>query len=39
MIVKRNGKRVKGYDCIVLAQASMAHLEEDIHNICGVSPI
>ena len=34
-LLKEMAKEVKGYDCIVLAQASMAHLEEDIHNICG----
>lgn len=34
-IVLEKAKTIKGYDCIVLAQASMADLEEEIHNICG----
>lgn len=27
---------IRGYDCIVLAQASMAHLEQPMHEICGI---
>lgn len=34
-IVLENSKDKTGYDCIVLAQASMAHLEEEIAKNCG----
>lgn len=34
-ILKEKAKEVTGYDCIVLAQASMAHLEKDIASITG----
>lgn len=34
-ILLENSKDKLGFDCIVLAQASMAHLEEKIANICG----
>lgn len=34
-ILKEIVKELKGYDCIVLAQASMAHLEQDISRITG----
>lgn len=37
-ILKERAKELAGYDCIVLAQASMAHLEEDISGITG-SPV
>lgn len=33
--LKEMANDIKGYDCVILAQASMAHLEEDIHLICG----
>jgi Asp/Glu/hydantoin racemase len=29
-------KQVKGYDCIVLAQASMGHLQEEAEQLAGV---
>ena len=32
-ILKKAAKKIKGYDCIVLAQASMAHLEKAISEI------
>lgn len=34
-ILKETAKLLAGYDCIVLAQASMAHLEEEISRITG----
>ena len=34
-LIKKMVQDVSGYDCIVLAQASMAHLESDISKICG----
>lgn len=34
-ILKETAKQLAGYDCIVLAQASMAHLEEEISHITG----
>ena len=34
-ILKEAAKDIKGYDCIVLAQASMAHLESAIAEITG----
>lgn len=34
-ILKETAKSVSGYDCIVLAQASMAHLEQPISEITG----
>lgn len=34
-LIKEMVKDVSGYDCIVLAQASMAHLEEAVSRICG----
>jgi hypothetical protein len=34
-LIKKMVQEVSGYDCIVLAQASMAHLESDISKICG----
>jgi len=33
-LLKEMAREVKGYDCIILAQASMAHLEDEIRNIC-----
>lgn len=36
MILREKAKELAGYDCIVLAQASMAHLEEDISSITGI---
>lgn len=33
-LIKEMAKDISGYDCIVLAQASMAHLELDISEIC-----
>lgn len=33
-LIKEMAKSISGYDCIVLAQASMAHLESDISEIC-----
>lgn len=35
MILREKAKELKDYDCIVLAQASMAHLEDDIASITG----
>jgi aspartate/glutamate racemase len=34
-LLKEMAREVKGYDCIILAQASMAHLEDEIRNICN----
>lgn len=34
-ILKETAKQLAGYDCIVLAQASMAHLEDEISGITG----
>lgn len=34
-ILKETAKQLAGYDCIVLAQASMAHLEDEISRITG----
>lgn len=34
-ILKETAKQLAGYDCIVLAQASMAHLEDEISCITG----
>lgn len=34
-ILKDTAKQLAGYDCIVLAQASMAHLEDEISRITG----
>lgn len=34
-ILKETAKLLTGYDCIVLAQASMAHLEDEISRITG----
>lgn len=34
MILKERAKEIQGYDCIILAQASMAHLEKEISEIC-----
>lgn len=34
-ILKEKAKGFSGYDCIILAQASMAHLEKDISSITG----
>lgn len=34
-LVKQAASNIKGYDTVVLAQASMAHLEKDIRSICG----
>ena len=34
-ILREKAKELAGYDCIVLAQASMAHLEDDIASITG----
>lgn len=32
-------QKIKGYDCIVLAQASMAHLEQKIREITGITTV
>lgn len=29
-------KDISGYDCVVLAQASMAHLDQKIEEICKI---
>lgn len=34
-LLKEAAKEIKGYDCIVLAQASMAHLKDSIAEIAG----
>lgn len=34
-LLKEMAKEVEEFDCIVLAQASMAHLESEINDICG----
>lgn len=34
-LIIKTAQKISGYDCIVLAQASMAHLESDISKICG----
>lgn len=34
-ILLKEAVHIKGYDCIILAQASMAHLEDKIAKICG----
>lgn len=34
-LIKQMAADLKGYDCIVLAQASMAHLEEEVSEICS----
>ncbi len=34
-ILREKAGEISGYDCIILAQASMAHLETDIGQICG----
>ncbi|MDF2890296.1 MAG: Asp/Glu racemase [Clostridia bacterium] len=34
-LLKEMASDITGYDCIVLAQASMAHLESDVAKICG----
>lgn len=34
-ILRNCAKQIHGYDCIILAQASMAHMEEEIRLICG----
>lgn len=36
-IIKNYATSIKGFDCIVLAQASMAHLEKDIADITNCS--
>lgn len=33
-LLRACAKGIKGYDCIVLAQASMAHMEKEISEIC-----
>ena len=35
MILREKAGKMKGYDCIVLAQASMAHLEDETASITG----
>ena len=35
-MVKEQAASVKGYDAVVLAQASMAHLEADVAAITGI---
>ena len=35
MILREKAGELKGYDCIVLAQASMAHLEDETASITG----
>ncbi len=35
-LLLETAKEIKGYDCIVLAQASMAHLDEKIEKISGI---
>jgi len=34
-LLKNEALQIKGQDAVVLAQASMAHLEQDIEKICG----
>lgn len=34
-ILRERAKEIKGYDCIVLAQASMAHMDAEIEKITG----
>lgn len=34
-LLKEMAKNISGYDCIVLAQASMAHLEKEMAELCG----
>jgi Asp/Glu/hydantoin racemase len=34
-VLKNKALEIKGQDAVILAQASMAHLEQDIENICG----
>ncbi|MEG0752457.1 MAG: aspartate/glutamate racemase family protein [Angelakisella sp.] len=34
-LVEQAAERISGYDAVVLAQASMAHLEASVQNICG----
>jgi len=34
-LLRKKAEGISGYDCIVLAQASMAHLETEISKICG----
>ena len=34
-ILREAAKKIKGYDCIILAQASMAHMENEISEICN----
>lgn len=35
-ILLEMAKEISGYDCVVLAQASMAHLDKKIEAICGI---
>lgn len=34
-IIRKKVKDISGYDCIILAQASMAHLDSELSVICG----
>lgn len=38
-LLLNQARDIKGFDCIVLAQASMAHLEEEISEITGIPVI
>lgn len=38
-LLRDQAKEITGYDCIVLAQASMAHLEKEISEITGIEVI
>lgn len=33
-LLRVSAKEINGYDCVILAQASMAHMEEEISEIC-----
>lgn len=38
-ILKERAKEIRDYDCIILAQASMAHLQAEIQTICGIKTL
>ena len=33
-LLRASAREIKGYDCVILAQASMAHMEKEISEIC-----
>lgn len=35
ILLKKQAEAIQGYDCIILAQASMAHLDQEIEKICN----